>query len=96
MFDLAISIASLSLSIVSLILSTIAIAVIVGFKNSTHKIEWKPLPTHEDDPFKLIDDDLPFENPNKRKIKNPFPKEEVKEDESFVDLDDPNETSANW
>lgn len=98
MFDnvmIAMCIASILLCFISLTLSCISIAMVVGFKNSTHKIEWKPLPA-QDDPFLKYEDELPFENPNKRKIKNPFPKEEVKEDEPFADLDDPNETSANW
>ena len=91
---------SLILSIVSLILSTIAIAVIIGFKNSTHRIEWKPLEPVNADPFSEKEDEADVEAWRaeflKPKIKNPFPKVEIKEDEPFADLEDPNEISHNW
>lgn len=82
------------LSLISLTFSLAAIAAIVGFKNSTHTIEWKPMDVKpvEEDPFtetNLAD----LENPLKRKIKNPYPAEEVKVDEPFMDMDDPNETA---
>lgn len=99
MVNLAISISSLALSIISLILSTVAIGVIIGFKNSTHTIEWKPLDTKpvSDDPFESPEVEAEkLYNPLKRKIPNPFPTEAPVKDDSFADLEDPNETSNNW
>lgn len=95
----------LFLSVTAITLSCISISMIVGFKNSTHTIEWKPLetPKVEDDPFlSTEDEDLSvYENPNKRKpkafkINNPFPSEVQKEEEPFLDLDNPEVTANNW
>lgn len=96
MFE-TVALTAIILSTLSLLLSTVAVAFVVGFKNSTHTIEWKPLtpPEEEKDPFteEPIDETL---NPNKRKprIKNPFPVEEVKEEDPFIDFDDPNITTG--
>lgn len=102
---IALSLTAIFLSAVALALSCAAIAAIVGFKNSTHTIEWKPLETAkvDDDPFAVPDEEeiANMDNPNKRKPKsfkivNPHPTEAVKEEEFFADLDDPNETANNW
>lgn len=39
---LAISVAALIVGILALLLATIALAISIGLKNSTHKIEWLP------------------------------------------------------
>ena len=94
----AMVVVSTLISVSALVLAGVTISIVVGFKNSTHTIEWKPLENHvpEEDPF--AEPELPTENPNKRRpvIKNPFPAEEVKEDVTFADLEDPNVTSNNW
>lgn len=94
------------LSIVSLILSTIAltlaclsISITVGFKNSTHKIEWKPLPVKEDDPMKeeaQAEDTLRKEFFKQSQKVHKLSVEPEAQDEPFADLDDPNEVSHNW
>jgi hypothetical protein len=94
MYDIfdVIALASICLSLTSIIVATFSIACIVGFKNSTHKIEWKPLEVAavKDD----LDEDLSmFENPLKRKPYEPFPPTEMQSEFEFANLDDPNEES---
>lgn len=93
---------ALIFSIISLFFSLAAIAWVVGLKNSTHKIEWKTYDPYaeEDDETPIeslkdpeeVDDEPMYVNPNK-KIKRepfvPFPPE-PKEEDPFVDAEDPN------
>lgn len=91
-----ISALALILAVIALIVALAALAFIIGVKNSTHQVVWKPVEPAEsqDDPFSTgspDEDETEFdENPNKRfkKFTN-----DVKTEEPFVDLDDPSEVS---
>lgn len=76
----------------ALTLSTVALALIVGVKNSTHQVVWKPVEQpeqdEEDDVFTQEPENL-LNNPNK-KFKNEIPKEEPE----FADISDPSVTSG--
>jgi hypothetical protein len=76
-------------SLIALIMACIAISVCVGLKNSTHSIVWKPLDAdtggeagkdHTDEFLK--DDEIPDENPFKRKS---AAKEKPPEDFDFME-----------
>jgi hypothetical protein len=95
-------IVSILFSLTALIVGTAALAMVIGLKNSTHQVVWKPLePPKDEDPFAAILGEEPDEveleglhpslNPNKRKKK-----EESKPAEEFADLDDPSVSSNNW
>lgn len=76
----------------ALAISTIALALIVGIKNSTHQVVWKPLEEpKQDDPFAFEpeEEENLLNNPNKR-FKNDLPKEEPE----FADLSDPTVSSG--
>jgi len=77
---------------VALTVGTIALSLVIGIKNSTHQVIWKPL--EEPKTPEEVEDEDPFiyseaENPNK-KIK---PKDD---EEDFADLSDPSVTSNDW
>lgn len=92
---------SIPLSCIAILLSCVSIAIVVGLKNSTHKIEWKtynPYDGEDEEPSTPepegeIDGEPMMANPNKRIPRQqpfvPFPPE-PKEDEPFVDSGDPN------
>jgi hypothetical protein len=98
----ALLLCSIPLSCIAILLSCVSIAVVVGLKNSTHKIEWKTYnPYDEEDEKPVVKKGEPEEeldgesmlNPN-RKIPRqapfvPFPTEPT-EEEPFVDAEDPN------
>jgi len=48
------SIVSLIMSVIALIVGCISISIFVGLKNSTHKIEWRPI----EDPYKNSEEDI--------------------------------------
>lgn len=81
---------------IALCLSTISLALIVGVKNSTHQVVWKPLDEPRVDEADQFTEDGPdtsnvLNNPNK-KFKNEIPKEEPE----FADLSSPEVTSNQW
>lgn len=97
--------ASIPLSCIAILISCISLAVIVGFKNSTHRIEWK---TYDPERGEVVDkgeeiededDGMLLENPNKRIKRNapftPFPTP-PDEEEPFFDENDPNNTSHDF
>jgi hypothetical protein len=102
-FLLSVLLLTIPLSCIAILLSCVAIAVVVGLKNSTHRIEWKTLDTaNAESPEESEDMDeegMMEENPNKRRLKNapfaPFP-DPPKEEEPFFDEDDPNNTSHDY
>lgn len=103
MFDIPVFIVSfiivtLFFSVTAIFLSLVCISMIIGFKNSTHTIEWKPLEAHipkEDD---FAEPSEYMENPNKvvrpPKSANPHPAEEPKDEDPFFDAEDINNTSS--
>lgn len=99
--------ASIPLSCIAILLASLSIAITVGLKNSTHRIEWKTWSPdqkergvsndeEEDDGEPMIAE----VNPNKRVQKNPpfepFPEVKIEEDKPFFDDEDPNNTSHEW
>lgn len=85
---MALSIAAITLSTVALVIGGAALAFVIGVKNSTHQVVWKPVePTtleaesDEDEE----EEEIPAVNPNKRVVR-----------EELHDLDDPKESSNNW
>jgi hypothetical protein len=96
---IVLSLFAFTFSLVSLVLSCIGLSVIVGLKNSTHKVEWKTYDPFKEADAELAEPELPLVNPNKiknnLKISDPFPPVAV-EEEPFIDLDDPNQTSNEW
>lgn len=102
----ALILASIPLSCIALLISCVSLAVIVGFKNSTHRIEWKTYDPERGEvsdktpEVEEEDDDMLLENPNKRIKRNvpftPFPDSTPKEEEPFFDENDPNNTSHDF
>lgn len=94
---------SILFSLAALTIGCVALAFVIGLKNSTHQVVWKPVETEKLDPFALTEDEEEevFEtNPNKR-IKKEKPFEPYKNDlpqkeEPFLDLDNPNVTATEW
>lgn len=95
---------TIPLSCIAILLSCICISIVVGLKNSTHKIEWKtyePTPDYEKEAEEFSTPILKEENPNKR-IKdnppfNPYPKElEDADEDDFFDEEDPNNISHDF
>lgn len=91
-------IAFLILSSIAIILSCVSIAIVVGLKNSTHRIEWKTFDPYAEGSEKtedIIEDEIdePMLNPNRRVARaqpfTPFPTQ-APEEEPFTDADDPN------
>jgi hypothetical protein len=90
-FTFIFSFLSILFSLAALIIGCVALSFVIGLKNSTHQVVFKPVDeTKEMDPFfpevEEKAEDLLGENPNKR----------IKKEESFADLSDPNVTSNNW
>ena len=91
---LIVSTLAILFSLIALIVSVVSLAFVIGLKNSTHQVVWKPVDEpKDDDPFdfnnNLYPEDEELVNPNKRI------KKEVKEDEEdLVDLTDPTVTSG--
>jgi hypothetical protein len=88
-FYIIISCLAILFSLVALGVGVAALALVIGLKNSTHQVVWKPIEPEEkqEDPFVSFDEEIKdMENPNKR-----IPKEEP-----FADLSDPAVTSNNW
>lgn len=85
---LGIGIAALIIGTLALIAGGAALAIVIGLKNSTHQVVWKPLePEKHEDPFtEEAEEEELTENPNKR-IKR------QNDEEDFADLDDPTVTS---
>ena len=54
------SIISVIMSVIAIILGCISVSMIVGLKNSTHKIEWMPIK----DPYKNAEEDVEEFNEN--------------------------------
>lgn len=101
--SLVIGCVGLGIGLIAFACSCVAISFIVGLKNSTHRIEWKTLDTHqeieEDEDDELDGEPLMEVNPNKRIKRNepftPFPPP-PKEDVPFFDEEDPNNTAHDW
>lgn len=100
--SLVLSCVALSIGLIAFTCSCLAISFIVGLKNSTHKIEWKTYNPYDEDetprkktdePEEELDGEAMMVNPNKRIPRQepfvPFPPE-PKEEEPFVDAEDPN------
>lgn len=60
--ETAINLTAIIISSVSLLVALAALAMIIGLKLSTHKIEFKPLEIN--DPFNMGDDFKPFTEPS--------------------------------
>lgn len=80
----------------ALTVGSFALAIVVGIKNSTHQVVWKPLEepkADEADVFGTVAEELDnvLNNPNK-KFKNETPTE----DPEFADLSDASVTSNKW
>ncbi len=94
--SLSVSIAAVALGSIALLIATVALALIIGLKNSTHQVVWKPMePKEMEDPFAKEEVEFPDlselvgqQNPNK-KFNNEIPVEE----EPFNDPTDVFETS---
>lgn len=69
---------------VSLLLSAVAISVVVGLKNSTHKIQYMPL----DNPFSDVDDEPQQTAPEVGNGINPFTKVPRVAEEELTDYDE--------
>jgi hypothetical protein len=89
------SILSILTAIPALTVACVALAYVIGLKNSTHQVVWKPVDPAEADPFTAqaeeeeeTEEFKPYENPNKR-IKPAA-------EEDFADLSDPSVTSNDW
>ena len=89
--SIVLPITSILFSLVALVIGCTALAFVIGLKNSTHQVVWKPMGPPKD-PF-LADEEkeaeVPGDNPNRR-----LKREE--DTEPLVDLDDPNITSNQW
>lgn len=101
---LVLSIVAILVATAALIVGSMALASVIGLKNSTHQVVWKEAgPKVSADPFEAPDlEDEPEEmlvNPNKKIPKENFTKfsnEELNQkDTSFSDLDSP-EVSSNF
>lgn len=102
--SLAFSITALLFAVVALTIGCIGLSVIVGLKNSTHKIQVYDPATNKvanlGEDFNDEEPEAEMVNPNKRKVVQqdfvPFSNPEVKEEEPFIDLDDPNTIAHDW
>jgi len=92
----AINITAILMSVVSLIVSISALVIVLAYKLSTHKIEWKPLPQETFEPFKEVDNELTkqdsmdeellnkaFELSRKKREKNQDPLDTILETSNF-------------
>lgn len=74
------------LSVLSILLSCIAISVVVGFKNSTHNVQYMPI----DNPFSDVDVEPPTADfrPEVGNGVNPFTKERRVQEDELTDYDE--------
>lgn len=93
---------TIPLSCIAILLSCIGLAIIVGLKNSTHKIEWKtlePVKEEQEEFTELDGEPMMVTNPNKKISRlqpfEPFPPP-PKEEEPFFDEEDPNNVSHDY
>ncbi|MBA3754831.1 MAG: hypothetical protein H0X02_00750 [Nitrosomonas sp.] len=94
--ELITAIVALIIGGAALTVASTALAFIIGLKNSTHQVVWKPLEPEKveaDDSFstEIQEDAVVLNNPNKR-FKNVIKKDE----EPFADVSDPAVTSNDW
>lgn len=102
---LVLAIVATIVSIAALVVGSVALAIVIGVKNSTHQVVFKEMtpPNVSVDPFEAALDEEPEAqpsiNPNKRMKKETFQKFDNSElnakDTSFSDLDSP-EVSSNF
>lgn len=95
--ELALAIVAVIIGGTALTVGSIALAIVIGIKNSTHQVVWKSLEEPkkgEDDPFEEDMDeqfaDLDV-NPNKK-----LKKQKTEETEEQVELEDMTADSNNW
>ena len=85
-----------ALAVIGCIAGFTAVALVVGLKNSTHKIEYRPVEVPKDPFAEEETEEEVLEktfNPNKR-LK--IVEESRNDQEDFADLDDPTTTSNEW
>jgi Trk-type K+ transport system membrane component len=83
---IVVSAVALVLATISLAAGVAALSMVIGIKNSTHQVVWKPVEEVSPDPFidSLVEETMEpvlGENPNKRKARTV--------EEAFADMDDP-------
>jgi len=103
---MSIAIIALLFALVALIVGCVSLSIIVGLKNSTHRIQMYDPSTNQltnfgDKPSLAENEEEPeMINPNKKQrnkeVFKPFNTEIPKVEEPFVDLDNPEEVSNNW
>jgi ABC-type metal ion transport system substrate-binding protein len=90
--EFVVAIVAMIVAGIGLTVATISLALIVGVKNSTHQVVWKPVEAPSEEEEEEILNEVNFqsdENPNK-KFKQP------KVEEPFSDLSDPLVSSNDW